>query len=364
MSQSTPDPQEFSAKVNEEFEKIRRNMQRPNILVCGGTGAGKSSLINMVLADQKLRAPVGAGKPITQDITKYEGELITVYDSPGYESGDASQKKYQEIVLKLIQNNNGNATDRIHLAWYCISQGNDRILDIDTKTVNDIKKQGIPIVIVLTQADKGTVQSAETLKQELAKLCPGIEVFETSEEKSLELGVGPLITWSRENLDDALRYAFISCTKSIEHKVSEGKKIVLHHIAAAATIAVSPIPFSDAVLLTGNQAALIARLAQLWNFPAAKSIITSALPGSLASMVGRSAAGNLAKLIPGWGSAAGAVINITVASSITAGIGYGLNSMFEKMAEDEFSGKNVDLPEYLKLLPDLVNGFTNRYTTS
>ena len=352
---------EFSAQVNEEFEKIRKNIQRPNIFVCGGTGAGKSSLINMTLADRKAKAPVGSGQPVTQEIAKYEGDLVVVYDSPGYESGDENLRKYEETVLKFIKNNKNTPTDRIHLVWYCISQGNDRILDIDTKTINDIKQEGTPVVIVLTQADKGSVESSEELKKELARSCPGIEVLETSEEKSLNLGVEPLIDWSINNLDAALRGAFIACTNSIEHKQSEGEKIVLHHIVTAAGIAVSPIPFSDAVLLTGNQATLVARLANLWDYSAAKSLITSALPGSLISNVARSTAGNLAKMVPGWGSVGGAAINVTVASAITAGIGYGLNRMFFDMAKDELAGKKVDLPEYMKMLPGLAETFAEQF---
>ena len=352
--------QNLSMEINKELKKIKDNIKRPNILVCGGTGVGKSSLINMVLKDPKNKAKVGAGKPVTNDIKKYEGDLVIVYDSPGYESGDEAQENYKKIVLSLIDSEDDLA-NQIHLVWYCISQGNHRILDIDIETIINIKNKNIPIAIILTQADKGSEESAKAMQAVLAKNCKGIHVFETSIDEKCGMSMDPLIDWSIENLEDSLKSSFIANINSIDHKFAEGKKIVIHHIAAAGAIAVSPIPFSDSILLTANQATLIARLAHLWNFSEQKSLIVGSLPGVFVSNVGRSLAGNLLKLLPGAGSAAGATINAVVASSITAGIGYALNSIFEKMAKDEIAGKKVDLTDYLKELPGLINTFTKSY---
>ncbi|WP_109477537.1 GTPase [Paraburkholderia sp. C35] len=350
---------DFAGKAKEEYEKIRRELKRPNILVCGGTGAGKSTLINLTLADEKLRAAVNAGRPVTQVVEKYQGELITVYDSPGYESGESSQKKYKETVLDLIFRNKNSTENRIHMAWYCISQGNDRVLDIDIQTINGIRKVDVPLAVVLTQADKGEQGGFEKLKALLEKECPdGVRVFETSQNPSLGLGVDPLLKWAMACLDESLRTAFISSSNvSIETKLEEGRNITLQHIGIAAGIAASPIPWSDAPLLLGNQATLMGRLASLWNLPSITSAISSVLPGQIVSTVGKSAAGNLIKMIPGVGSVAGALINAGVASAMTAGIGYGINELFAKMARDELAGKQQDLSAYLAMLPDLINMF-------
>ena len=52
------------------LEKEKSEMQKPNLLVVGGTGVGKSSLINLVFGKEVAR--VGNGKPITKGIERYE----------------------------------------------------------------------------------------------------------------------------------------------------------------------------------------------------------------------------------------------------------------------------------------------------
>ena len=65
--------------------------------VIGASGAGKSTLIQQTIRDTKVKdkVKVGAGTPITTKVECYEGDIIRVFDSPGYESGESSQQSYQ-----------------------------------------------------------------------------------------------------------------------------------------------------------------------------------------------------------------------------------------------------------------------------
>ena len=63
---------ELEKKFKEEYEKsANQYRKRPNILVCGYTGSGKSSLIKAILGDVVPAAAIGDGKPKTMDLDHY-----------------------------------------------------------------------------------------------------------------------------------------------------------------------------------------------------------------------------------------------------------------------------------------------------
>ena len=137
----------------------------------------------------------------------------------------------------------------------------------------------------------------------------------------------------------------------------------MHHIAIASGVAAIPIPLSDAPLLLANQATLVARLGSLWDLPTLSAITKGVLASTAVSTAGRTLAGSLLKL-SGVGTILGGLINAAVASSITAGIGYGVNEMLAMMARDELAGKNSDISYYIDQLPDLVMMFRNKKADS
>lgn len=96
------------------------------------------------------------------------------------------------------------------------------------------------------------------------------------------------------------------------------------HAAAltAAIIGCSPIPFSDAFLLVPVQLTMMARLHKIFGQSWSESMGKSLVKEVAVVTFGRSAVGNLLKLIPAVGTVTGAVINATVASTITEALGW------------------------------------------
>lgn len=90
----------------------------------------------------------------------------------------------------------------------------------------------------------------------------------------------------------------------------------------AAIIGCSPIPFSDAFLLVPVQLTMMARLHKLFGQSWSKSLSSSISKELVVVGLGRSAVGNLMKLIPTVGIIAGAAINGVVASTITEALGW------------------------------------------
>ncbi|PXX38620.1 YcjF family protein [Aquitalea magnusonii] len=343
---NTRDNFDFGERFSEEFSKVRRETKKPNILVMGATGTGKSSLVNLVF-DEELAA-VGAGKPVTDGVLAYENQLVRIYDSEGYESGQEQQARFKARVVDFINRQESDLSARVHLVWYCISQANHRVLDIDLETIRCVASMQVPIAVVMTQADQVSEDDSAKMLATIQNSCPSVTIFESSTNPDLGLSTEPLIQWAYDNLSEALRIGFISASKhAIKLKRSESLKIVAQHSVAAATMAASPIPFSDAPLLVGNQMAMLARLASIWNLSGLQAVAGGSTTGMLMTQLGRTLAGNLVKLIPGVGSWVGGTVNATVASALTGAMGYAVTEICAQILSDELNGGRMkEFSEY------------------
>lgn len=90
----------------------------------------------------------------------------------------------------------------------------------------------------------------------------------------------------------------------------------------AAIIGCSPIPFSDAILLVPVQITMMARLHKIFGQSWTKSLAKSMSKELIVVGLGKSAVGNIMKIIPAVGTVAGAAVNATVASVITEALGW------------------------------------------
>lgn len=335
---------EFSGRFKEEFKNARDAVKKPNILVLGGTGAGKSSLVNSVFGE-KLAA-VSAGKPVTKGIKKYENDLVRVYDSEGYESGQENQSQFMGRIVSFATDKSESLESQVHLVWYCMSYSSHRVLDIDVDIINKIRET-TPVAVVFTHADLVSDSDANDMSKAVRARCQGLELFEVSTDQALELGSEPLIEWAYDNLEGALSNAFAAGVRGgIPQKRKESAKIISQHCVAAAGAAASPIPFSDAPMLMGNQAAMIARLAHVWNLPGVETVFAGSAFLGIVSQLGRSVVGNIAKFFPGVGQVVGGAINATVATSMTAAIGWAICELSEKVINANLEGKSVELEDY------------------
>ncbi|AZP97118.1 YcjF family protein [Latilactobacillus curvatus] len=90
----------------------------------------------------------------------------------------------------------------------------------------------------------------------------------------------------------------------------------------AAIIGCSPIPFSDAFLLVPVQLTMMARLHKLFGQSWSASLGKSLSKELVLVGLGRSAVGNILKLVPVVGTVTGSAVNATVAMSITEALGW------------------------------------------
>ncbi|MGX7031591.1 GTPase [Vagococcus zengguangii] len=99
---------------------------------------------------------------------------------------------------------------------------------------------------------------------------------------------------------------------------------------SAGSVAAVPIPFSDAALLVPIQMMMISSIYKAYGLTFTDGIKEGVTQATLASTIGKMLVGNAFKFIPGIGSVAGGVLNVTVAASITRMIGMRVAKALDK----------------------------------
>lgn len=94
----------------------------------------------------------------------------------------------------------------------------------------------------------------------------------------------------------------------------------------AAGIGATPVPLADAALLAPLQIELLRRIGKVFNVPGRVVAKVTAGSGAIVTLIGRLAAGSLAKLLPGWGS----IISAGVAGMLTGAIGGAWTTLCER----------------------------------
>ncbi|MCR4649223.1 MAG: 50S ribosome-binding GTPase [Lachnospiraceae bacterium] len=354
---------DVAEKIMAAIKNVQKNMTRLNIMVMGKTGAGKSTLINQVFS--RNLAQTGVGKPVTQQIRKYEleGFPLAIYDTPGLELGgdNAIEELLKESKEVLTRGAMRGIEESIHCIWYCVSAPSHRFeeaeIEFIKKFIDETSTLCVPVIIVLTQAyskKEAKELMAEIEKENLnvVQIIPVLaQDYEIDDEYVVKAyGKDTLIDIVHNVIPEALRNTLAAVQKAnLKMKKRRANAIVATAAAAAAATGAIPIPFTDAAVLVPEQIGMIASITGVFGIPIEKATITALLSATIGTIgttvMGKTVVSGLLKLIPGVGTITGGVISASVAAALTAALGEAYIAIMLMVAKGEMNIKEIETAE-------------------
>ncbi|MFG6392947.1 MAG: GTP-binding DUF697 domain-containing protein [Lachnospiraceae bacterium] len=354
--------------VRNLFEKIKmetKDIVHPNIIVCGKTGVGKSTLINNVFREDL--AETGIGRPVTQHlqiITKPDVP-VTLYDTKGLELSEKIQKQIKEEIIDVIQESEKsfNEEEYIHAIWYCVNSGANRLEPLEADMIKELVSEvNVPVIIVMTQSfpngqAKAFKSSVENMNLNASNVISVMaQDFEICEGQVIEAyGLDTLVEATYNILPESVQRGFINAQKAnISAKANAAKKYANGYIASAFATGFSPIPCSDAPVLIGLQVTMIAHITSIFGLPVdegfIKAAVSSILGSASATIAGKFIVSNLLKMIPVVGTAAGGIISGGTAALLTASIARAYIKIMVFAVKKSYEGKKLQSEEIFKRL--------------
>jgi len=336
-------------KIREDFlrnvarERGKLGGKRPNVLVCGYTGCGKTSLIQAVCGDELVAASaIGNAVPTTTGFDEYAGEHIRVWDSKGLEPGER-EEEFAAMLTEFLRKRREtpNLDEHVHLVWYAIQAPGARVSDCDLRLLTETLASE-HVIVVLTKADIARPGQIEAMRCILVEAGVAPErIIPTSDRKGGAMGCRDLVELSHALLPAACRDSFLEAQR-IDREAKERAVLVKRGkaggIVAAATvtatgIGATPVPVADAALLIPVQTGMIAGLAALYGLK--QEALQHAVLPFVARVVGVYATASLLKWFPFLGSA----INAGVAGTLTGALGWFVRDRFEALALAKVRGE-------------------------
>ena len=337
-------------------------MNRGNVLVIGNKGAGKSTLINAVLGEERAKTGWGAWGG-TDRLEIYESDELPfrLIDTIGFEPSTRRGRQAISAVRKWSRERaKANTEDSdINVIWFCVDGTSKKHVrrSIDTLIRATSIWKSVPIIVVITKSysvperlDNGSMgfEAFEKRKRgrNLKKVIPVVAKTYALNETAFAApeGITELIDATNQVMPDGIKAGREDVAKfNLNRKRALAHSIVGTATTAAVVVGAIPIPLADAAVLTPVEIAEVNAIARLYGIgkdDKSKTFINTIVEVGTISTVARAAISAI-KSIPGINIAA-SVLNAVIAGSIAAALGEGSVYAFEQIYQGKKSLEDID----------------------
>lgn len=304
--------QEYETEYEQIFKEVnenRGNLPPANIIIAGITGSGKSTLINSVFGEEL--AKTGTGGAVTDHIQFYkkDGVPVRIWDTVGLELDRnvtmTTIQNIRQIISDKTENKN-DKFDRIHAIWYCIQATGDRFQDEEVKFIYELKKLGVPFIIVLTKCfskkkNEAFEREAQGILREHDLDIPIVKVlaqpwevdFDDETREIPSKGLEELINLTADKLPDFICESFIAAQKvEKEIKRRQAEEVIIRYCKAAKKSIGMKIPIFNVFQVKDKKKGIVAlfkEIGMLYNTQLDDDMIDHIYDASIGEWKGKAA---------------------------------------------------------------------------
>jgi len=319
--------------VTDQYKPILAPKQR--IAVVGPTNVGKSTLFNQLITRKVDRAEVSPVPGTTRQAREADAGLFSVVDTPGADAlGEVGEREREIAFASAI------AADLLVIVFDAV-QGVRRY---ERDLFDSLAALGKPFVVVLNKIDLIAKADRESVIKSAAKglrLEPS-QIIDTVATDGTNVGRVILAVVKAE---PGLLAAIADALPEYRSKLAWGR--IVPAGAAAATIALVPLPLADVIPLLAIQTGMVLSISRIYGFRITAARARELIVTFGIAMIARTVFQELAKLggVPGW------LLSSAIATSTTVAIGYAAMSWFsrgERPTQDALKKQITDISVYLR----------------